>query len=88
MGPERGSKKGIFGLWKWDFPVFLILGPVEGGEGCKNTRNTKEYPWSENTKENQNTKEWKIRETYCRRKNDQSLPWDSFRANFNLKWLF
>ena len=27
----------------------------------KHTRNTKEFPWLENTKENQNTKEWKIR---------------------------
>ena len=35
MGPKRGAKKGIFGLWKWDFPVFLILGSVEGGEGSK-----------------------------------------------------
>ena len=35
-GSQEGGEKGyFFGLRKWDFPVSLILGSVEGGEGCK-----------------------------------------------------
>ena len=30
-GSHAGGQKGVFGLWKWNFQVFPILGSVRGG---------------------------------------------------------